>query len=316
MKVLLDKQFVFIIGAPRSGTTWLQAMLGAHPSICTLTELKLYNDFTAPWLQAWKTQASFHKYGNLTGLPVIWTENEFYTFLREFLDRVYSRVLISKPNASVVLDKTPGYAFYVEDINDLVPNAKYIHMVRDGRDVTTSMCAAAQDWAKAWAPSNVKAAATLWKRSILSAQKAQQYCNRYMEVRYEELLTNGPEVLGNIFTFIGVPIDVNENISIFNEHAFEQMKKQETAINQFYQAENFFRKGQTGDWQNALSPAQRLIFHDVAGDLLCALGYADDSWWSNRWHHRFTLPLLNKSRRTALLSRAVKRLLGPIRIGL
>jgi hypothetical protein len=44
--MVLEKQFLFIIGAPRSGTTWLQAMLGAHPSICTTGELKLFDLFT------------------------------------------------------------------------------------------------------------------------------------------------------------------------------------------------------------------------------------------------------------------------------
>jgi hypothetical protein len=310
MKVLTEKQFVFIIGAPRSGTTWLQAMLGAHQSICTLTELKLYNDFTAPWIRAWKTQADFHKYGNLTGLPTIWTEDEFYAYLRKFLDGVYSRVLVNKPEASIILDKTPGYALHIEDIESLVPSAKYIHMLRDGRDVVASLLAASQDWAKAWAPKDIKPAASLWKRFVLASRTAREYSNRYLEVRYEDILINGPKVLEAIFKFVGVSINTQEVKSNFERHTFDQMKHQNTDVSKFYRAENFFRKGQLGDWQNAMNPAQRLIFHDVAGDLLCELGYAHHSWWIEHWYQRFTLPLLDQTRRKAILRRTIKHIYG------
>ena len=53
--MIWDKQFVFIIGAARSGTTWLQSMLEAHPSICSTTfELKLFDFFTGPWEKSWE----------------------------------------------------------------------------------------------------------------------------------------------------------------------------------------------------------------------------------------------------------------------
>jgi hypothetical protein len=52
---------VFIVGAPRSGTTWLQAMIGAHPSICTTDELKLFNLFTGPWEESWELLLKLQK---------------------------------------------------------------------------------------------------------------------------------------------------------------------------------------------------------------------------------------------------------------
>jgi hypothetical protein len=310
MNVLFDKQFVFIIGAPRSGTTWLQAMLGAHPSICTLTELKLYNDFTAPWIHAWKTQASQHQYGNLTGLPTLWTEEEFYTYLREFLDRVYSHILEAKPDASVVLDKTPGYAFFIEDIERLVPKAKYIHIIRDGRDVATSMLAASQGWAKAWAPHEVKSAAAGWKKYVMAAQKARRLGERYLEVRYENILADGPQVLGTLFEFVGVPCDREQLLAISDDHTFEQMKQGKTESNKIYQAEGFFRKGQSGDWKNGLTASQQFIFHDVAGELLCELGYANEAWWIGNRYQRLTLPLLDKSWRRKIFTRGLKQIPG------
>ena len=49
----LDNQFVFIIGAPRSGTTWLQTMLAAHPSVCTSVELTLFDKYITSWIEIW-----------------------------------------------------------------------------------------------------------------------------------------------------------------------------------------------------------------------------------------------------------------------
>jgi hypothetical protein len=308
MDTLIEKQFVFIIGAPRSGTTWLQAMLGAHPLVCTFGELQLYDFYTAPWVEAWNRQLEL---GSFSGLPTVWSENELYQFLREFLDRIYRLVLDIKPGATILLDKHPGNSNHVEHINRLVPNAKFIHLIRDGRDVAASLLAASEGWGKLWAPKNVRSAALFWKAMVLEARKAQHYGDRYLELKYEEFFTNGIGLLKGIFEFIGVSVDFDDATSIFNNNRFEKMKQRGLGTNKRPLPETFFRKGQIGDWQTALNSAQRLIFHDMAGDLLCELGYANNSWWVDRWYQRLTLPLLNKSRRKTILSHAVKDLLGP-----
>jgi Sulfotransferase family len=317
--VALEKQFLFIIGAARSGTTWLQAMVAAHPSICSTTdELKLFDLFTGPWTEAWQFLLRLQETvgGGRYGLTGVWSEAQFYDFLTEFVDRVYTQVLALKPEATVILDKTPGYSNYVEHINRIIPHAKFIHLVRDGRDVVVSMQAASRGWGRLWAPEKMESNASLWKTTVLAARKAQQYSDRYLEVRYEELLSNGVRELREIFDFIGVPIDAETVTTIFTEHQFEKMKQVGAGVRGFSLPEGFFRKGQAGEWRNALSPSQRYIFHDTAGDLLCALGYADKSWWIDRAYQRFTLPLLamlsNQNRMQVKIHLAIKRALGPL----
>lgn len=312
MKVILDKQFVFIIGAARSGTTWLQAMLGAHPSVCTFGELQLYEFYTAPWVAAWKRQVEF---GSFNGLATLWSEDELYHFLREFLDRIYSQVLYTKPEATIILDKHPGNSLYVEHIHKLLPNTKFIHMIRDGRDVAVSLLAASQSWGRLWAPKDIRSTASLWKSSVLGAKHAQRYEGRYLEVKYEDFFANGVETLKEVFEFIGVPIEFEEVVSIFNSHQFEQMKQRRKGTNQYILPETFFRKGQIGDWQSTLHPTQRYIFHEVAGELLRELGYVTDAWWLEHRYQRFTLPFCamlttrNGIRREVI--RAIKYVLGP-----
>jgi LPS sulfotransferase NodH len=312
MRMVIDKQFVFIVGAARSGTTWLQAMLGAHPAVCTFGELQLYDYYTAPWVKAWKRQQEVSRFN---GLPTIWNEEQLYEILREFLKRIYSRVLETKPEASIVLDKHPGYSAHVEHINRLIPNAKFIHMIRDGRDVAVSLRAASQGWGRLWAPAVIESAASLWKSSVIEARKARDYGGRYMEVRYEELLSEGIQVLKSVFEFLSVPIDLEDLTSIFNEHQFERMKEEKKGTNQLIWPDGFFRKGQAGDWQNALKPMKRYVFHEIAGDLLCELGYANNSWWADQAYQRFLLPpivMLSSRRRIKVtVSESIKRLLGP-----
>jgi LPS sulfotransferase NodH len=317
--MILDKQFLLIIGAPRSGTTWLQAMVGAHPLICTTDELKLFDFFTGPWAKSWESLLRLQKDGRGArrhGLTGVWSEDEFRHFLREFLERVYTRVLERKPEAMVILDKTPGYSEYVEHINWLIPQAKFIHLIRDGRDVVVSLQAASQGWGELWAPNKVESAAFLWKSALLAARKGQQYTGRYMEVRYEELLTNGAQILSSIFDFVGVPAKAVNAAAIFQDHQFQKMKQEGAGVQDFGLPKEFFRKGQAGDWQNALSPQQRYFINEIAGDLLGELGYAGNSWWVERWHQRFTLPLIamlqSRSRMRSKTLQTVTRALGPV----
>jgi Sulfotransferase family len=310
--MVLDKEFVFIIGAARSGTTWLQAMLGAHPSVCTFGELQLYDSYTAPWVKAWQRQKEVSRFN---GLPTIWSEDQLYEFLREFLARIYDRVTQTKPGASIILDKHPGYSLHVEHINRLIPNAKFIHVIRDGRDVAVSLRAASEGWGKPWAPAVVESSALLWKSSVLGARQAKQYGDRYLEVRYEDLLTVGVRVLKSVFDFLHVSIDSEDVTRIFNEHQFERMKEEKKGTNQLVWPDGFFRKGQAGDWRNTLKPMERYVFNETSGDLLRELGYADNSWWADHPYERVTLPVFaTLSSRKRIKTKAVegvKCLLGP-----
>jgi len=289
--MVLDKQFIFIIGAPKSGTTWLQIMLGAHPVVCTTVELTLFNRYIAPWIKAWKGEAANIAQGRwYQGLPFLWTEDDFYEFLRGFLSKVYERVLATKPQATHILDKHPGYSLHVEDINELLPNARFIHMIRDGRDVAVSMVAARRQIG--YGPGTISDSATAWKRYVRAAQKAKQYHGRYIEVRYEDLSTAGIDTLKCVFDFCDLPASVEDVAANLEAHQFERMKaKRQHADDRVKTHEAFYRKGRVGSWQEELNPMQRYIFDEIAGDLLRELGYAEGRWWAESGRQAFTLPV-------------------------
>ena len=149
---------------------------------------------------------------------------------------------------------------------------------------------------------------------MLAARQARQYEDRYLEIRYEELLTKGVQVLSQVFEFIGIPTDIQNATVIYEKYQFENMKQAQIGTHGFALPKEFFRKGQAGDWRNSLNPGQRYVFDETAGDLLNALVYGDASWWYDHAYQRFTVPLFvmlsNPRRMQTTAIGTIKRALG------
>ena len=120
-------EVVFIIGSPRSGTTLLENILGCHPEI-------------AEWYEpyyVWERYFSCKE--NDVWLPREPTEATKFIIKNEY------RIFQEKSRKSIILDKSPQHAYNIPAINSILPEAKWIHMVRDGRDVTLSI---RKEWSK------------------------------------------------------------------------------------------------------------------------------------------------------------------------
>lgn len=316
-KKALTKQFVFIIGSGRSGSTWLQEMLGSHPLVCSCFESVIFRPYVVPWINAWEKEKH---YGSFNGLQTLWTEEMFFDFLKGFLEKVYSKALENKPEAEIIVDKHAGYSHCVEHIDRLIPNAKFIHIIRDGRDVGVSLIEASKGWAKLWAPKDVNAAAQMWKRDVFAAFDAERYNNRYMEVRFEDLKTKGVEVLESAFTFIGCQTVLEDVVRIYEAHNINKMKKKRKVADKLTMPSGFIRKGKIGDWHESLTPIQRYKFNSVAGELLCKLGYAREPWWYDNVFQRFSVPLVSllssKDFGRQAIKGAIKAWLGPSLTGM
>ena len=288
----MDAPFACIVGAPRSGTTWLHAMLGSHPQVCTTHELKLFDLFTGPWERAWQDLVEIQQIegAGRRGLRIVWSDDEFYDYLSRLVTDVYTRVLAGKPGSVLVLDKSPGYSRFVRHIDRLIPQVRFIHMLRDGRDVAVSLRAASRDWARTWAPASIVAGAELWRSMVLAAREARSVApERYLELHFETLLRNGPQVLQEVFSFMGISVSAEEATRIYEAHTLDRMRSESDP---FDLPAAFFRTGQSGGWRNELTVRERYLFDDAAGDLLRDLGYDGDDWWPTRRFHRWLVPAL------------------------
>lgn len=309
-----NKQYLFIIGAPRSGTTWIQLMLGAHTAVCTTVELTLFI-YTNRWLFRWNKEAADIREDRWhIGLPMIWTEEEFYGFLHEFLGRAYNKVLANNPQATHILDKHPTNAAFVEEIDALMPNARFIHIIRDGRDVAASMVAAKQQMG--FGTGTVAESAAAWKEHVEWGLKASQFDGRYLEIRYEEMTEEPEQTLRTTFDFCNLVASDEEIAAIVEKHTFEKLKKERLSpVDNVALPQNFYRKGKIGSWRQDFTPAERYFFDEVAGDLLVELGYAEKAWWADSAPQKFWLPwqvaLSSQQRLRRSIKKSANRILKP-----
>jgi hypothetical protein len=302
--MLESKEFLYIIGSPRSGTTMLQILLSNHPQVASTVEQTLFQHYVSPWLETWKTEVyNLETQGWKLGLPILWKEDELVEVLKGFLEKAYGKILETKPGATHILDKHPGYSLHVDTIRRFLPKARFIHMIRDGRDVAASTLAAHAKMG--FGPNTVSTAAQKWKTFLQAARTAARFGDDYIEIRYEEFLEGKAETYAKVLEFCGLPYEKEWIEKTLAANTFEKMKesgvspdgKTKLSANRYY-------RGKAGGWQEDFSARDRYDFNRIAGDLLCELGYARPGWWTDSVLDRLIQPLRhNVAKRGPLLWR-------------
>jgi hypothetical protein len=126
--IFQGKTLVFLVGAPRSGTTWLQLLLSRSPSVVTAQETHLFDGFLRSMVDQWDLH---RRTGDHVGVNEVLTDEEFHDLLRVVSGFVFARIARSKPSAIVLLEKTPNHVNCCREILDLWPDAHFIHIIRD-----------------------------------------------------------------------------------------------------------------------------------------------------------------------------------------
>ena len=182
----------FIVGVPRSGTTLLRLMLDAHPDLAIPFETHFISAFFSNHdIQSLSAQAfSEHlvatRYWRNFGIG----EDEFRSAVEaikpfSLADGIRSlyRLYAAKLGKSRWGDKTPPYLRFMPEIQDLLPEAHFIHVVRDGRDVALS---SRELW---FGPGrDLRAAAAIWRDELAHARSQANQLNHYIELKYEALV--------------------------------------------------------------------------------------------------------------------------------
>lgn len=286
---------VLVVGAPRSGTTWLQNMVGAHPTVASPRETDLFSRYLAPLTEAWRWQVRGGPDGwaarRFKGLPAVLTEAQFLDATRVFLDSILVKVTELEPEATVVVEKSPSHSLCAETIAELAPRARVVHLVRDGRDVAASLVAASEGWGRWWAPPTLARAGRSWTRHVRGARRFAELGVPYLEVRYEELSGGDLGLLRAVHEFCRLDVTEAECARLYEAYSFERMAgaaEGELLVGGEFgpfagnrtEAQGFYRKGQVAGWRDEWSVRDRLVFDAVAGDLLVELGYETDRDWA------------------------------------
>src|SRR5262249_39863051 len=218
--------YLFIVGCPRSGTTLLQRIADAHPQIAITPEThwipRYFERRKGLTLDGWVTRKlirkliAYHKFHQLgigrkelkallaPGQPVSYAR--FVSGIFDLYGRAHEKPLVG--------DKTPGYARSIPTVHALWPEAKFVHLIRDGRDV----CLSAINWRKpgqllsrqpTWKEDAVITIALWWLWHVRLGREEGFALGpaRYHEVRYESLVARPEDECVKLCAFLGVPYD-------------------------------------------------------------------------------------------------------------
>lgn len=268
---------IFLVGCPRSGTTLLQCLLGAHSRIASFPETAFYTVLYpdrrwAAWLGlasrrarlAWQRLAQVMQRPELLGrLPrrAVWARQHSQAFVGA-LDQ-----LTQAQGKDIWLEKSPGHLHQVERITRLVPGAKFVHLVRHGPDVVASLHDIGlnypdAEWGRMFGSLDV--CIERWTRDVRLSQTYAGRPNHFL-VRYEDLLAEPRATLAGLCAFVGVTFEAG----MLND--YQQVAGQVIRPDETWKAATFQKiGGESGSKFRALLDAdqQRYVLAQLPPELL------------------------------------------------
>lgn len=211
----------FIVGCPRSGTTLLQSFLASHSQIESFPESHFFTHLVG-------RRASYQKLLHLASRQA---KPRFYNFLAELnppelrfrlpfntifigqyihaFVKVLDAIALSK-GQDCWLEKTPDHVLFTDMIEAYIPEAKFIHIMRDGVDVIASLYDVTQKYPDQWdGPWTLDQCINKWIRCTTASLKKIEHPNHYF-VPYEQLVQDPKSVITEISHFIELPIDYDQ----------------------------------------------------------------------------------------------------------
>jgi len=207
---------VFVLGAPRSGTTFVQQELARRRGVLTTPELHYIAHYLAPARRRWQAQSAqvaklnreLGESGTISDkfiyLPAALNEEDFLVALRTPIALLVDRGRSEIADFSLLILKTPSDSLYVDDIVEVFPEARFIHVVRSPFDAIRSYRAIHKTWAGRWAPRSTLVGAMLWRIHVLGAASAAGR-SATATVRYEDVRAAPTEVLDRALEALGHP---------------------------------------------------------------------------------------------------------------
>lgn len=272
------EDIVFIIGSPRSGTTWVQKILASNENIVTAQESEIFTTFIGPIIMNYYRQLNNPSGRGGTGLPCYWTIDELHELLRQVFYGMLGQTG-QYDGSKLFIEKTPSHALVVDKIALVLPRARFIHIVRDPRDVVSSLIAASKDWGKNWAPSNVLKAAIVWKRHVNSADQflTQVPQRQKLLIRYENLKTDTLKHIIKMFSFCGIEMTdveaqrIEEKSRLFTLRKYGEFGKR--TGHEVRDPDHFIRKSKKKGWRDDIGVVRGLLVFLLLKNEIKKYGY-------------------------------------------
>ena len=217
----------FLVAKERSGTTLLQTMLDSHPNICAPLESR----FVLHLMSKYQNKKIWSKQLKETFLKDLFTEQKMLllwelnledlnqrlanlgeeTTYGEVCKQVYvsSKSFHPKETAQMIVDKNPIYSIMIPLLQEIYPDAKFIHLVRDYRGNASSIRSLNKR-------AGVKRLGKGWVMINLEIEKSKKkFPRNFITLRYEDLLDKPKEELERIVRFFG--LEFHPSMLTYNE---------------------------------------------------------------------------------------------------
>ncbi len=252
-RTVSQKKVVFVVGAPRSGTTLLQRVLSLHPDLFSIegeTGLFTKQNIFAPERQHFGLSTDLIEQLFLESRDIV-----------DFFNRGLDHLVEDNPAARFV-EKTPQHVFQLATLSKRFPQASFIHIVRDGRDCYCS----ARKMAEIPQAQSITRFAKYWLRCVRSPMQASLGA-RIRHVKYEDLVRHPEQELGSLMSFLGLAVDPKQldagQIGQDHRASVDAFKKLAQPIND----------GSTQRWQTELSSDENRVFITLAKSGLKEFNY-------------------------------------------
>jgi Sulfotransferase family len=279
----------FVVGMGRSGTTLLRLMLDAHPDLVIPPE----THFVPGVIEACADRADAD--GVLEAMTSVRQWGDHGIEAEEMLGRLRNLDRLDAPSCLRAFyaihteragkprwgDKTPIYVESMREIGAAVPEARFIHLIRDGRDVALSR--AARGFGK---DQSGRRAGERWRKRIRAARRQARHLDHYLELRYEDLVADPEPVLRRACELC--ELDYDASMLSYHERAGERMAEMARDLpgrdgetvrpaEERMAAHAMTREppsqSRVGVWRQEMSAEDIEGFEEEAGELLAELGY-------------------------------------------
>jgi hypothetical protein len=246
-------------------------ILDSHPNIACGPELKVTPILADLW----------HKFRTAHYPPL-----QEYFLTPDDINRIFREMIFSllekyrdKTAKARIAEKSPNNVFFFQHLHHIFPESPLIHVIRDGRDVVCSLLT--MNWMDPQTGKPVeytrdaRKAAEYWAAAVQMGRKAGRdpsISGRYMELRYEAIVTEPEATLQKLFAFIGEPWDP----AVMQFHEQERSLAAESSADQVSKP---LYSASVGRWQKDLNLPDKQAVKEAAGNLLIELGYATSHDW-------------------------------------
>ena len=205
----MQERLIFLIGAPRSGTTLLARMLGAHSAVHQRAEPHLITPIAHLGYYAKVQKAPYDPQNAEQAIRELVAdlprgEEDYLDALRAYADTLYGRLLAAAPGKRFFLDKTPAYALVLPFLTRLYPKAHYVVLTRHPLAVLSS-------WVESFFDGDYQVALDhnpLLARYVPAlARMLRERPVPFVHVKYEELVREPETHFRRVCDHLGIPFE-------------------------------------------------------------------------------------------------------------